>query len=103
MMQPQTLQGAQFLLYLNAAFGLIYFLTRQDVLWLVPIVGAGAAFGIANEKRWGWYLGVGVSVLWLVIELVYFRFNIISILFSVLLVVLLVHPMTRNYQKIWFK
>src|SRR5687767_882372 len=66
--QPQTLQIAVILLYMNAAFGLL--LRSYTAFWelarwigvdaaeyagVLSFVGmAVAAFGIANEKKWGY-------------------------------------------------
>ncbi len=67
--------------------------------------------GIANEKRWGYYLAVGTSAIALypLLHIItsglgdLFSLNVIlEFLFPVVLVALLVHPMSRQYQKIWF-
>lgn len=103
-MQPQTLQFACILLYLNAVFGLFYFL--RDPLEFISMIGAAAAFGIANDRKWGWYLALGVAVLNTLLVLLFppaFFYLVVSLMFRVLLVVLLLHPMTRSYQKLWFK
>lgn len=103
-MQPQTLQFACILLYLNAVFGLFYFLGGA-VFEIISMVGAAGAFGIANDKKWGWYLALGVAVLNTLLVLIYPLgfYALISLMFRVLLIVLLLHPMTRSYQKLWFK
>src|SRR5215470_5418305 len=65
--QPQTLQIAVWLLYFNAVGGLIFgsvYVTLGVFLGLIALVGCGAAaFGIANEQRWGYLLGVAMSLL----------------------------------------
>jgi hypothetical protein len=109
--QPQTLQIAVFLLYLNAAFDVLNLLIlgALGLLAIVFILGeAGAAFGIANEHKWGYILGIVMAVLPFVL-----RFyisgnplagtNALNLLFEVALVALLVHPLSRDYQRIWFK
>jgi hypothetical protein len=115
--QPQTLYLAVILLYINAALGLIgaLFGFGLGLLGLLLIVGAvSAGLGIANEKRWGYVLGVALAslslflavVLPLIIEgplLVFDPFFLISAVFPVALFALLVHPMSREYQRIWFK
>lgn len=116
--QPQTLQIAVFLLYINAAFGVLFgeFTATYFGLpiGLVIVVGqAVAGFGIANEKRWAYWLGVGVAALALVPYIFLIAadgvgaiFNIsllISLLFPVALFALLLHPMSRDYQRVWFK
>jgi hypothetical protein len=109
--QPQTLQIAVFLLYANAVLGLL--LGNVLSMWgslvgLVALVGfAAGGFGIANEKRWGYKLALvvaGAEALTLVRIVFGYDANdfIISLMFSVALVALLLHPNSREYQKIWF-
>jgi hypothetical protein len=71
---------------------------------------AAAAFGIANEQRWGYLLGVAMAVLQVLLIVavvgpmgVFRGVALISFLFAVALVALLLHPMSRDYQRIWFK
>jgi hypothetical protein len=109
--QPQTLYMATFLLYINAAFDLIFGF-GSPIAWVIAAAQIGAGFGIANEKRWGYVLGVVVASLalavFVVLPLVFDFGRIFSIafllnaLFPVALFALLVHPLSREYQKIWF-
>jgi hypothetical protein len=109
--QPQTLYGATILCYIDAIFGLLFgVITTSPLLGLLTILGLGAGgFGIANEKKWGYAVAVAASVLQLAMLLVIFRFDvlgfpiILTLLFDALLVGLLVHPMSRDYQRIWFR
>ncbi len=70
---------------------------------------AAGAFGIANEKRWGYIVGIvaaGVQLAALLLLVVQVGINInvlISLLFDGALVALLVHPQSREYQKVWFR
>jgi hypothetical protein len=111
--QPQTLYMATILLYISAVISLIFggFLS---VIGLLFIAGeAGAGYGIANERRWGYILGVvvvgiqvGFIALGLVLSGLTALFNIaflIAAIFPVALLILLLHPMSRDYQRIWFK
>jgi uncharacterized membrane protein (DUF2068 family) len=107
--QPQTLYIATFLLYFEAVLSVLGF---NPFAFLLAVGQAGAAFGIANEKRWGYYLGVlvaGLAILPLALAIVFngpgvlFSLNLILyFLFPVALFALLLHPMSREYQKIWF-
>ncbi len=103
---PQTLQIAVFLLYANTVIGVLFGAWASPVGLLV-LVGSGAAgFGISNEKRWGYLLGVGFAALdvaFLVLARPTGSINVISLAFAVALVVLLVHPQSREYQRIWFR
>lgn len=115
--QPQTLVIAVFLLYLDAVFlALSGALFGFVSLWFVSVPGialiAGyiaAGWGIANEQKWGYVLGLALAVL----ALVPYAFaliaghnilnEVISLMFAVALVALLVHPQSRDYQRIWFR
>jgi hypothetical protein len=107
--QPQTLVIAVMLLYLDAVFialsGGIF-----SGLGLIIIVGSVAAgYGIANERKWGYFLGIGIAVFFLLpfaLSLLNngnFGGNAIGLLFAVAKFALLVHPQSRSYQRIWFK
>lgn len=114
--QPQTLYIATFLLYFNAVFGLLgssplFFFGFLPGMAL--IIGKGvAAYGIANDKRWAYWLGVGTAGATLVPFLFYVASNglgslfqlalLFSLVFPLALFILLVHPMSRQYQRIWF-
>jgi hypothetical protein len=110
--QPQTLQIAVFLLYANAVLGLL--LGNVLSIWgpLIGLAGlvafAASGFGIANEKRWGYNLGLVVSGFEaLTLMRIFFGWGhsssvLISLMFSIALVALLLHPHSRDYEKIWF-
>jgi hypothetical protein len=106
--QPQTLYMATILCYVDAVFGLLFGGLYLLNLLIVGCLAAGA-FGIANEKKWGYAVAVGGAVLQVVLLLVVFGMAvftstvIISFLFDAALVALLLHPMSREYQRIWFK
>jgi hypothetical protein len=101
---PQTLQIACWFLYLSAVFSLL-----RGGIDIVLVVGAVAAFFIANEKRWAYYLGVAIAGLDLLLTArlwldTRFSFNVlISLIFAIALFVALLHPQSRSYQRIWFK
>jgi hypothetical protein len=110
--QPQTLQIATMLLYLDAVFALLGFAL------LFAVAFAGAAYGMANGKKWGYGLGVAVAGLGLLRLFVYvqlsplafasrsidvvLRIHTIELMFAVALLALLLHPQSREYQKIWY-
>lgn len=111
--QPQTLQTAVILLYFNAAIGILYGLLGAGGIGLAfALGGLAGGYGIANEKRWGYYLSLAVAVIPAAISVLIlvgfglgsmFSSSVITLLFQVALVVLLIHPMSREYQRIWFK
>lgn len=128
---PQLLQIATFLLYFTGAFGILGLLgiggfsTPWYLLGveLFPraggaqaLVGLAAAAGyilaglmIANEQKRGWLLGsvlaiggVVLPVLVAGVSAVLGSSYIVTFLFDVALMALLLHPQTREHQKIWF-
>ena len=110
--QPQTLQIATVLLYLDAVFALLGFAL------FFALAYAGAAYGMANGKKWGYGLAVAVAGLGLLRIFVFVQFfplvvvsrsvdlvlrvHTIELMFAVALLALLLHPQSREYQKIWY-
>ena len=74
-------------------------------LGTVLVVGPVAAgWGIANEKKWGYWLGVGLAVLQVAFMLLYFSVGaVLNLIFYVALVALLLHPQSRAYRRTWFR
>ena len=107
--QPQTLQIAVFLLYAQAVLALLFgqFLYVEGLVALAGGVPAG--YGIANEQKWGYGLGLLVALFPFIARIALnglnnvFTTDIISLMFEVALVVLLLHPQSREYERIWFK
>jgi len=118
---PQTLGIAQFLLYFNAFFALLALLRfRQFGAVVTLIVGLTLAanlyggWGIANEMKRGYQVALVASFLPLagrLLEMILFgrslsyvllAGNIINVLFEYALIGLLLHPMSKEHQKIWF-
>ncbi|MDY7102608.1 MAG: hypothetical protein S0880_15620 [Actinomycetota bacterium] len=115
--QPQTLQIAVFLLYFHAVLGLIGFSSNfwgYALGWFIGtaalVAYAAAGYGIANERKWAYNLGVvataGEVILMVavvgIMNLLSSLF-IITFMFSIARAALLLHPMSRDYQRIWFK
>ena len=109
--QPQTLYMATILCYVDAVSSLIFGFVATSVLaGLITICAlAAGGFGIANEKKWGYAVAVGGAVLQLVMLFAVFGLAVltslalINFMFDAALVALLLHPMSRDYQRIWFK
>jgi hypothetical protein len=105
--QPQTLYIAVILCYIDLVRNL---LGGPSGLVLAGIALAAGGYGIANEKKWGYSLAVIAAVVQL---LVVFSLNgsatftnvfaLMTFLFDGALVALLLHPMSRDYQRIWFR
>jgi hypothetical protein len=106
--QPQTLQSAVLLCYVNAALSLLLALALGGILYLPVILLALAAYGIANERKWGYWGGVVLSVL--DTGLILFALvrspqlgGLLSLAFAGVLVVLLLHQQSRSYERIYFR
>lgn len=100
------------LFYLHAAIMLLFgaFLSGLGLILIVGFVGA--AYGIANEFKWGYNLGIALSVL----ALLPFAYLVwvdgigellrIPVLMGLMIPVarfaLLVHPESQEYRRIWF-
>ncbi len=99
--QTQTLVLGNVLLYMEGVFNI----ARGTVL---ALIGAGmllAGYGIANDKKIAWKFGVLTAFLSVVMRLTYqnIGFDVIfSLVFPIALLTLLIHPRSREYQKIWF-
>ena len=77
------------------------------LLLLIALVGGG--LGIANEKKYGFRLALSaaiysvVATLWIgtqyPIELLG---SLLRLMFDIVLLVLLLHPQSKEYRRIWF-
>lgn len=111
--QPQTMQVAVMLLYLTAVFDVIlgFIIGGGGLFLLLACAGkVGGAFGIANEQKTGYWVGLIFAILPLAIlaglSIYYQRLitpGILTLITDIALIALLLHPQTRDYKKIWFK
>jgi hypothetical protein len=107
--QPQTLQIAVFLLYLHAVFALLLGQYLDGIVLLVTLTGVAAGYGIANEQKWGYGLALLVALFPFIYRVVHYGLNyvlsgdLLSVMIEVVLVLLLLHPQSREYERIWFK
>jgi hypothetical protein len=109
--QPQTLVIAVYLLYLHAVF-LLFDLLRlgQFPLLYLAAVAAGLLGGylIANEvKQFAYPVALIAAISPFAIRLYYLhdplQAPLLTLMFEIALVALLLHPQSRDYQRIWFK
>lgn len=87
-----------------------YFGLLIGIAYLVGCAAAG--LGIANEMRWGWTLGVVVSVVGVApYPLLLLGFGpsvatqggfLLGLLIAGAQLALLLHPQSREHQRIWF-
>ena len=113
--QPQTLHIAQLMMYFQGGFALVSAVLGTRYLsistLLIAVGKVMAAFGIANERRWGYKLGVvvaavplaGLAVLVLFDSFRWLWADLIGLLFAIALLALLLHPISRGYQRSWPK
>ena len=111
--QPQTLYIAQLLMYFQGGLGLLFAVIGMRGLTLYSLVIAAgklaAAFGIANEMRWAYKLGVVVAALPIVVllllaftnDLRWLWADPLGLLFDIALLALLLHSHSRSYQRYW--
>ncbi len=106
---PQTLQISVWLLYINAAFRLLYGGLADPLGILLIAGGVAGGFGISNEKKWGYITGLVMAVSPFVLRAAFiglgsaFSIDPISLMFEIAMVALLLHPQSRDYQNTWFK
>ena len=106
---PQTLGNAVLLLYISAAFDAVLGGYLFSPIGIAIVAGkAAAGYGIANEKKWGYQLGLAMAFLPFILRFLtggldaVLGTGIISLMFEVLLVALLLHKESKEYQRIWF-
>jgi hypothetical protein len=128
---PQTLGIGQILLYINAAFAFLYDVLAgrggaPGVIRLLFLVSVAAyifgAQGIANERKIGWQVAVVAAFSPFIIRFLDAAFfvdgvplgsvlrytlgltggGLFSVIFDIALIALLLHPMSKNHQKVWF-
>lgn len=110
--QPQTLQIAVFLFYIDAVFSVLFGAVFSLLGLILTVAFVASGFGIANERKWGYIVGVivaGLALVPIALSLAIEPSNIVNpyfllqAVFPVALFALLMHPMSREYQRIWFK
>ena len=116
---PQTLYIAQFLLYFDAFWMVlgIFFGGGLGVLGLIALAAyVYGAYGIANEQKRGYQVAVVAAFIPLALRLVQFLLgvagadlmyvlfsgSVLNVIFQYALIALLLHPMSREHQRIWF-
>jgi len=107
--QPQTLQIAAILLYWSAFLGLISGLVVGGAgryALILAVAEAAGAGGIANERRWGYVVALLAALIPLALIVgvpSLLGESLLGVLFQIALVVLLVHPQSRDYYRLWYR
>ena len=97
--QPQTLQIAVLLFYFRAAFMVLFGAIFVPLGIVLVAASVGSGFGIANERKWGYALALVTAAVSVLLRL---DGGLIGLIFAIALVALLLHPQSRDYQRIWF-
>ena len=106
---PQTLVNAQMLCYISGVLNILQGALYSSYGFLFTIGLIGGAFGIANEKKWGYGLALVTAAFLILLPFYFVGFgafharNIVNLMFDIALFCLLAHPDSRNHQKIYFK
>ncbi len=118
---PPTLQAAVFLGYLSAVFGLLFragqLIPVPPLLLVLLYLGIGAgAFVTANNRRWGYLLLAACAGLIAVFDVADVATSVIRnapleiilaflnrTVFPVALAAAVLHPQSREYQRVWFE
>lgn len=129
-MQPQTLQIATWLLYINGFFALIGYLGSEDWIGVARVskgfLGGAAGLAVvasfvlggflmANDRRLGYRLALIAAFspfllrLWVLWDYEWLSTidkitgnNAISFIFDAALCALLLHPQSREHQRLWY-
>jgi hypothetical protein len=105
---PQSLANAVMLLYVSAAFDILFGLANPIGL-LIAGGKVAAGYLIANERKVGYQLGLVMAFSPFALRFLFlggldgiFGTGILSLLFEILLVALLLHEQSPEHQRIWF-
>ena len=120
-MQPQTLQIATWLLYINGFFALANFMdTQMEIGYIRTVYTFGPIYGIvviaahalggllmANELKIGYAIALVAAFSRFVSNLIVHRtlvpYSFLNVVFDVALCALLLHNQSRSHQKVWFR
>jgi len=98
------------LCYIDGGRGLLYGAGAGLLMLMLIAIGLLiGGYGIANEKRWGYVVAVGAAILQVGLLVLFYQLRvfgfpqIMNFMFDALLVALLLHPMSRDYQRLWFR
>ena len=102
--QPQTLVTGTMLLYIEGLFNLV----RGTELMFIGLAMFPAAYAIANDKKWGWRLGVATAAIAVLLRLAFIASYgltptvLLILVFPVALFALLLHPSSMEHPRLWF-
>ena len=119
-MQPQTLQIATWLLYINGFFALANFMDSQmEIGYIRQVYTFGPVYGLvviaahvlggllmANDLKIGYKIALVAAFSPFVSNLIVYRsliaHSFLNAAFDIALIALLLHTQSRAHQKVWF-
>jgi hypothetical protein len=108
--QPGRLVQGTTMLYISAAFDVLNLFLGSRYLPLFVVLAAlqaGGAYGIANEKKLGYYAACGGAGLAVLVDVFFLTvspvFGLIGLAISAWILSMLLHDSSRSYARIWFK
>jgi hypothetical protein len=106
--QPPRLQQGTQMLYFTAAFDVLNgALSGLFLFFLLAAVKAAGGYGIANEKKAGYYAGCAGAIGSLLLALYLLPsspvLGLIGVAIDAWVISLLLHDSSRGYARIWFK
>lgn len=108
--QPGRLVQGTMMLYISAFFNVfnLFLGARFAGLFLVlALLQAGGGWGIANEKKLGYWAGCAGAVLSVLVDIYFLTdnavFGLIGLGISIWIATLVLHESSRGYARIWFK
>jgi hypothetical protein len=119
-MQPQTLQIATWLLYINGFFALANFMDSQmEIGYIRQVYAFGPAYGLvviaahvlggllmANDLKIGYKIALVAAFSPFVSNLIVYQsliaHSFLNAAFDIALIALLLHTQSRAHQKVWF-
>jgi uncharacterized membrane-anchored protein len=120
-MQPQTLQIATWLLYINGFFAFANFVdSRMELGYIRRFFTFGPVYGLvviavhvlggllmANERKIGFKIAIAASFTPFLSNLIVYRsligVSFLGSIFDIALIALLLHTQSRSHQKVWFR
>ena len=119
-MQPQTLQIATWLLYMNGFFALANFMDSQmEIGYIRRVYSLGPVYGLvviaahvlggllmANDLKIGYKIALVAAFSPFASNLIVYRsliaHSFLNAAFDIALIALLLHTQSRAHQKVWF-
>ena len=119
-MQPQTLQIATWLLYINGFFALANFMDSQmEIGYIRRVYAFGLVYGLvviaahvlggllmANDLKIGYKIALVAAFSPFVSNLIVYQsliaHSFLNAAFDIALIALLLHTQSRAHQKVWF-